>query len=328
MGKSDRLADINEVYVHTKTARNEQPTICLRHMKERFGGLTVLKKGRACTQHGVLTDHLANMDGPNICRRQPRPWYTGAEDLLLNIDNTWRSNSWFWGIKSKCGHNEIGSRNLFTERRMQGRQHLAQAHANRRVSSFKLNTLEFQGCLQPKDFIVTEKLEKFDKKKVLKETAEIMSQSVEEEEDGFIEEDCSIDCASPPIYDTYPDEDVSSIHQVDFFGVDAILSKTFNQSCDEIYGAETTFLLKSEGVFVSSLGILMTYGKGKAQEKHGKSTWQSGVWCFQDKHRVMSIMKSITFIMGHDLVVILRRIDCNELTGYPKDRGKDSSNSG
>jgi hypothetical protein len=101
MGKSDCLANINEVYVHTKTARKVQLTICLRHMKERFGGLTVPKKGRACTQHEVLTDHLANMDGSNICRRQPRPWYTGAEDLLLNIDNTWRSNSWFWGIKSK-----------------------------------------------------------------------------------------------------------------------------------------------------------------------------------------------------------------------------------
>jgi hypothetical protein len=97
------------------------------------------------------------------------------------------------------------------------------------------------------------------------------------EEDGFIEEDCSVDWASPPIYDTYPDENVSFIHQVDFLGVDAILSKTFNQNYDQIYGAETTFLSKSEGVFVSSLGILMTYGKGEAQQKHGKSTWQSGV---------------------------------------------------
>jgi phosphoribosylaminoimidazole (AIR) synthetase len=42
----------------------------------------------------------------------------------------------------------------------------------------------------------------------------------------------------------------------------------------------------------------------------------------------MSIMKSIMFIMGCGIVVILRREDWNELTGHPKDRGKDSLNSG
>jgi hypothetical protein len=62
---------------------------------------------------------------------------------------------------------------------------------------------------------------------VLREAVEIRSQLVEEEGDGFIEEDCLVDWASPPIYDTYPDEEMSSIHQVDFPGVDAILSKTF-----------------------------------------------------------------------------------------------------
>jgi hypothetical protein len=161
---------------------------------------------------------------------------------------------------------------------------------------------------------------------VLREAAEIRSQLVEEEGDGFIEEDCLVDWASPPIYDTYPDEDVSSIHQVDFLGVDAILSKTFNQSCDEIYGAETTFLSKSEGVFVSSLGILMAYRKGEAQEKHDKSTWQSGVWGFHDKHQSMSMTKSVTFIMGCG-VVILRSGEWNEWIGHPKDRGKDCPNS-
>jgi hypothetical protein len=180
-------------------------------------------------------------------------------------------------ISNLSSHYEIGSRNPFIEHRTQGHQHLAQAHANRRVSRFKLDTPEFQGCLQPKEFIVIEKLEKFDKKKVPKEAEEIRSQSVEAERDGFIEEDCLVDWASPPIYDTYPNEEVSYIHQVDFLGVDAILSKTFNQSCDEIYGVETTFLSKSKGVFVSFLGILMAYGKGETQKKYDKSTWQTGV---------------------------------------------------
>jgi hypothetical protein len=74
---------MNEVYVHMKTARKEQPAICLRHMEERFGGLTVPKKGRVRTQHGVPTDHLTDMDGPNIHRRQPRSWYTGAGDKFI-----------------------------------------------------------------------------------------------------------------------------------------------------------------------------------------------------------------------------------------------------
>jgi hypothetical protein len=50
--------------------------------------------------------------------------------------------------------------------------------------------------LQPKEFFVTEKIEKIDKKKVFREAVEIRSQSVGEDEDRFIEEDCSIDWAS------------------------------------------------------------------------------------------------------------------------------------
>jgi hypothetical protein len=174
---------------------------------------------------------------------------------------------------------------------------------------------------------VTEKIEKINKKKVPREAAEIRSQSVMEKEDRFIEEDCLVNWASPPIYDTYPDEEVSSIRQVDFLGVDAILSKTFNQICDKIYGVETTFLSKSEGVFVNSLGILMAYRKGETQEKHDKSTWQSGVWGFHNNHQDTPLMKITMIIMGRGLAVKLRRDDWNELTGHPKDRGRDRPNS-
>jgi hypothetical protein len=69
MGKSNSLADMNEMYVHTKTTCKEQSAICLRHMEERLDGLTVPKKGCARTQHGIPADHLADMDGPNIRRR-------------------------------------------------------------------------------------------------------------------------------------------------------------------------------------------------------------------------------------------------------------------
>jgi hypothetical protein len=49
MGGSNRFVDMNEVHVHTKTVRTEQPAIHLRHVEEKFGGLTVPKKGRART---------------------------------------------------------------------------------------------------------------------------------------------------------------------------------------------------------------------------------------------------------------------------------------
>jgi hypothetical protein len=39
------------------------------------------------------------------------------------------------------------------------------------------------------------------------------------------------------------------------------------------------------------------------------------------------MMKSVTFIMGCGLVVILRKGEWNELTGHPKDRGKNQPNS-
>jgi hypothetical protein len=110
---------------------------------------------------------------------------------------------------------------------------------------------------------------------------------------------------------------VSSIHQVldespkrevfdlevDFLGVDALVSKTFNQSCDEIYGADTAFLSKSETVFVSTLGIFMACGKGKAREKHGKSTRQGEVQGHQHNRRSLLMIRGITYTMGCGLVV-------------------------
>jgi hypothetical protein len=147
MGKSDCLADINEVHVCTETTHKEQSTIRLRHMN----------------------------GGPNDCRCQPRSqfaeaegksnveWWQYKEDRLKAMrdqieDLTTQVSDW-------CHDNGNGSRNLFTERQMQGCQHLAQTHANQRVSRFKFDTPEFQIFLQPKEFMVAEKNRKFSQKK-------------------------------------------------------------------------------------------------------------------------------------------------------------------
>jgi hypothetical protein len=182
MGRSNHFADMNEVHVHTKTACKKQLAICFRHMS----------------------------GGPNNCRHQPKPRFAEAEGKFI-VETRQHMEEQFAALEDQletlatqisnlCGHNEIGSRNPFTERRTQGHQHLAQAHANRQVSRFKLDTPEFQGCLQPKKFMVTGKNRKFSQKEVPRKMEEkvpreagIMSQSIMEEEDSFILKYCSVD---------------------------------------------------------------------------------------------------------------------------------------
>jgi hypothetical protein len=123
------------------------------------------------------------------------------------------------------------------------------------------------------------------------------------------------------------DFSVEPIDYVDFIGIDAILSNYSSQNCDEIYMVEEAFLSKIERVFVSSLGIHMACGKSKAREKHNKSTQKRGVWGFHNNHQDTPLMKITMIIMGRGLAVKLRRDDWNELTGHPKDRGRDRPNS-
>jgi hypothetical protein len=54
--------------------------------------------------------------------------------------------------------------NPFAEHRVHRNQPLVQDQANRWESGFKLNIPEFQGWLQPKEFLVTEKKKKKKKK--------------------------------------------------------------------------------------------------------------------------------------------------------------------
>jgi hypothetical protein len=120
---------------------------------------------------------------------------------------------------------------------------------------------------------------------------------------------------------------VELIDYVDFIGIDAILSDYSNKNCDEIHMVEKAFLSKIEKVFVSSLGILMACGKSKAREKHNKSTHKRGVWGFHNNHQDTPLMKITMIIMGRGLAVKLRRDNWNELTGHPKDCGRDRPNS-
>jgi hypothetical protein len=335
MGMSNRFADMNEVYVHTETTCKEQPAIRLRHM------------GR----------------GPNDCRRQPRPQFAVAEGQTKAETQQCKKDQ-FWALEDQCEasptqisnlyrHNEHGSRNSSAEHRTYGRQHRAQAHATRWVDGFKLDIPEFQGDLQPKEFMdrVAAVGEVLDFKEV-PEGRRISLVATK-----LIDEDLSVDWASPPIYDIYPDEEepleevnlldsfaifydhsmyhvldkspkdkafdlsVTPINYIDFIGVDAILSNSSNQVCDEIYMAEG-----SDKVVASYLKIFIAYGKDKARERHGKSTQQCEVRGLQ-YYRSLLMIKAVMFLMRCGLVVELSEGEWNELTGHPKDRGKDWPNS-
>jgi hypothetical protein len=152
MGRSNRFADMNEVYVHIETIHKEQPAIRL---------------------------------WPKGCRRQPRPRFTEVEGKS-NAEPWQYKEDQFQTMRDQiedlttqlsnlCRHNEDGSRNLFTEHRTQGRQHFALAHTNQRVSRFKLDTPKFQSCLQPKEFMVAEKNRKFPQKEVPRKMAKMVS---------------------------------------------------------------------------------------------------------------------------------------------------------
>jgi hypothetical protein len=117
--------------VHTETARKGQPAIRLRHMS---GGL-------------------------DSCRCQPRSRFTGLEGKFI-AEHWQHKEDQFWAMRDQIedlttqlsnlrGHKGSGSRNPCTEHRTQGRQYLAQAPTNRRVSRFKLNIPEFHRKFQP-----------------------------------------------------------------------------------------------------------------------------------------------------------------------------------
>jgi hypothetical protein len=83
MGRGNHLPNMNEVHVCTEAVHKDQLAIHFQHMEERFGGIAMQKREHERTQHKVPTDHLADMDGLSIHRRQPRSQNAGQETNLL-----------------------------------------------------------------------------------------------------------------------------------------------------------------------------------------------------------------------------------------------------
>jgi hypothetical protein len=115
------------------------------------------------------------------------------------------------------------------------------------------------------------------------------------------------------------------VEYVDFLGVEDILN-SLNNDVDEFYMDEENYMFIREVIADPFLSIFMTREREK-EEKYGKSEeLMSGVLRFHDKHRSMPMMKNVAFIMGC-FVLVLRMGEWNELTGHPKDCGKNRPNS-
>ena len=124
------------------------------------------------------------------------------------------------------------------------------------------------------------------------------------------------------------DFSVERIDCVGFIGVDAILSNSSNQTCDEIYMVKNNFISKNEDVVAISLKFFMACEDKSVHKNQVKLEFShSDVRSFQNNYHNLPIIKNITFVVGCCLVVILRKGEWNELTRYPKDCGKNRLNS-
>jgi hypothetical protein len=120
----------------------------------------------------------------------------------------------------------------------------------------------------------------------------------------------------------YNEEDVEYI---DFLGVEDILDSP-NNDVDEFYTDEENYMFIREVSNDPFFSIFMARGREKEQKRYGKlEDLTSSVLGFHDRHRSMLKMGSVRLILGCCLVLIVRKVEWDELTGHPKDRGKRSA---
>ena len=154
----------------------------------------------------------------------------------------------------------------------------------------------------------------------------------DEEPTDDIAEDEEYDIAKYEEVDEGISGDVSNYNEkdvkyVDFLGVKDILNYPTND-VDEFYTDGESYMFIREVTTDPFLSIFVAHRREKEQDIYNKSEkLPICVLGFHDKHRSMPMMRSVTFIVGCCFVLVLRMGEWNELTGHPKDRGKDRLNS-
>jgi hypothetical protein len=138
----------------------------------------------------------------------------------------------------------------------------------------------------------------------------------------LIDENLSVDWASPSIYDIYPADEglleevnlvLSTINIVEGNDVHLVFEESPKSEISQ-WGYEkinyVDFLVVEQNLDI---------GVGMMEE--------IGVNNFKYNTRSMPMMKSVTFIGGFCFVLVLRMGEWNELTERPKDCGKNQQNS-
>jgi hypothetical protein len=156
-GRGNHFAHLEDVNNCQEPVREEPPATYQAHSEVQFASLR---------EHiAILTKLLSIESGRDRSRHIPSPPELEEDDAIVEDEDV----------------------DPFAERGVHRHQPLVQAQANRWESSFKLDTPEFQSCVQPKEFMVAEKNKKKIPQKevprkmakmVPKEGAEIKHQSV------------------------------------------------------------------------------------------------------------------------------------------------------
>ena len=108
----------------------------------------------------------------------------------------------------------------------------------------------------------------------------------------------------------------------------ALCSISPNNDFGEFYADGKNYMFIRETMAEPFLSIFIARGREKEQEKKDKSeVLPSGVWDFYNNHLGIPMMRSIMFILGCYLVLILRKSKWNKLTGHLKNSEKNWPNS-
>jgi hypothetical protein len=126
-GRGNRFAHLENVNDREEPVREEPPATYQAHSKAQFVSLR--------EQIVALIKLLSIGSGRDRRWHIPLPHESEEDDARVEDED----------------------KNPFAERRVHRHQPLVQAQANRWESGLKLDILEFKGCFQPKEFLVTKK---------------------------------------------------------------------------------------------------------------------------------------------------------------------------
>jgi hypothetical protein len=126
-GRGNRFAHAEDTNDHKEPVREESSVAYQAHSKAQFASLR--------EQIAALTKLLSIGSGRDRRRHIPSPHESEEDDAIVEDEDG----------------------DPFAERGVHRHQPLVQAQANWWESGFKLDTPEFQSCVQPKEFMVAEK---------------------------------------------------------------------------------------------------------------------------------------------------------------------------